>query len=90
MQIQFDHTKREKTLAERGLDFARAGEVFAGLHFTGQDVRQDYEEDRFITVGPLDARLVVLVWTPRGEVRRIISMRKANDREKAFYTRHLD
>ena len=51
MQIQFDHTKREKTLAERGLDFARAGEVFAGLHFTGQDVRQDYAEDRFITVG---------------------------------------
>ena len=90
MRIEFDHAKREKTMAERGLDFARAGEIFAGLHFTGQDVRQDYEEDRFITVGPLEARLVVLVWTPRGEVRRIISMRKANDREKAFYTRHLD
>ena len=39
-------------------------------------------------MGLLDARLVVLVWTPRGEVRRIISMRKANDREKTFYTRH--
>ncbi|MEO5606169.1 MAG: BrnT family toxin, partial [Polaromonas sp.] len=76
------------TWAERGLDFARAGEVFAGLHFTGQDTRQDYDEDCFITVGLLDARLVVLVWTPRGEVRRIISMRKANDREKTFYTRH--
>lgn len=49
----------------------------------------NYEEDRFITVGWLDARLVVLVWTPRGEVRRIISMRKANDREKALFTRHL-
>ena len=90
MQIQFDHAKREKTLVERGLEFARAGEVFAGLHFTAQDVRQDDEEDRFITVGLLDARLVVLVWTPRGEVRRIISMRKANDREKTFYSRHLD
>ncbi len=90
MQIEFDSTKRDKTLAERGLDFARAGEVFAGLHFTGQDLRQDYAEDRFITVGQLDARLVVMVWTPRGEVRRIISMRKANDREKAFYASHLD
>jgi uncharacterized DUF497 family protein len=49
----------------------------------------NYEEDRFITVGWLDARLGVLVWTPRGEVRRIISMRKANDREKALFTRHL-
>ncbi|RKJ96629.1 BrnT family toxin [Alicycliphilus denitrificans] len=90
MQIEFDSTKRDKTLAERGLDFARAGEVFAGRHFTGQDMRQDYVEDRFITVGLLDARLVVLVWTPRGEVRRIISMRKANDREKALYAHYLD
>ncbi len=53
-------------------------------------MRQDYAEDRFITVGLLDTRLVVLVWTPRGEVRRFISMRKANDREKALYARYLD
>lgn len=90
MRIEFDDTKRDKTLAERGLDFARSGEVFAGTHFTGQDTRQEYAEDRFITVGLLDERLVVLVWTPRGEVRRIISMRKANDREKAFYAQYLD
>ena len=89
MRIEFDATKREKALEERGLDFAQAGEVFDGRHFTGQDSRQDYEEDRFITVGLLDARLVVLVWTPRGETRRIISMRKANDREKTLYDRYL-
>jgi uncharacterized DUF497 family protein len=89
MQLEFDQDKRHKTLLERGLDFARASEVFEGIHFTGQDSRVNYEEDRFITVGWLDARLVVLVWTPRGEVRRIISMRKANDREKALFTRHL-
>ena len=83
MQIEFDSAKRNKNLVERGLDFARAGEVFKSLHFSGQ-------EDRFITVGPLDARLVVLVWTLRGEVRRIISLRKANDREKAFYAHPLD
>lgn len=90
MQIEFDSQKREKTLTERGLDFARAAEVFAGPHFTGQDERIDYAEDRFITVGQLDARLVVVVWTPRGKVRRIISMRKANDREKTFYASYLE
>ncbi len=89
VKIEFDVTKRDKTFEERGLDFARAGEVFAGRHFTGQDTRQDYAEDRFITVGLLDARLVVLVWTPRGEARRVISMRKANDREKALYDRYM-
>jgi uncharacterized protein len=87
--IEFDAFKRDKTLEERGLDFARAGEVFQGRHFTGQDTREDYAEDRFTTAGLLDGRLVVLVWTPRGEARRIISMRKANDREKALHARYL-
>ena len=89
MNIEFDDSKRDKTMLERGLGFALAKVVFAGVHFTAQDTRSDYEEDRFITIGWLDARLVVLVWTPRGEARRIISMRKANDREKALYTRYL-
>ncbi|WP_408595992.1 BrnT family toxin [Limnohabitans sp.] len=90
MRLEFDPAKRDKTLAERGLDFARASEIFDGLHLTGQDTRQDYTEDRFITVGHLEGRLVVLVWTPRGDLRRIISMRKANDREKAFYDRYVE
>jgi len=89
VNLEFNKFKRDKTLNERGLDFARANEIFARFHFTGQDRRDMYEEHRFITVGYLDARLIVLVWTPRGEARRIISMRKANDREKAIYASHL-
>jgi hypothetical protein len=42
MQIDFDLEKRTKTLTERGLDFARAGEVFAGRHLTAEDTREDY------------------------------------------------
>ena len=90
MNLEFDQDKRNKTLVERGLDFADAAMVFEGVHFTGQDTRMDYEEDRFITVGLLSERLVVLVWTPRGEARRIISMRKANDREKALFANYLE
>jgi uncharacterized protein len=90
MELEFDQSKRNKTLQERGLDFARAVEVFEGIHFTGQDKRMDYEEDRFITIGWMDDSMVVMVWTPRGEVRRIISMRKANDREKTLYANHLE
>lgn len=89
MQIEFDAAKREKALVERGLDFACAVEVFAGRHFTGEDLREDYSEPRYITVGTLDARLVVMVWTPRGEARRIISMRKANEREQAIYAHRI-
>ncbi|WFR81348.1 BrnT family toxin [Janthinobacterium rivuli] len=89
MRITFDAAKREKTLRERGLDFARAHEVFDGLTITLPDQRQDYGEPRFITAGWLDERLIVLVWTPRGLARRIISMRKANERESAKYWQSL-
>ena len=41
MHFEFDPVKRDKTLLERGLDFAHAVEVFDGLHFTGQDKRMD-------------------------------------------------
>lgn len=84
-----DAVKREKTFRERGLDFARAGVVFDGLTITLPDQRQDYGEPCFITAGWLDERLVVLVWTPRGLARRIIGMRKANEREIDKYKQSL-
>ncbi|WP_029891680.1 BrnT family toxin [Polycyclovorans algicola] len=89
MKIEFDPEKRDKTLTERGLDFARTAEVFAGHHLTAPDLRESYGEDRYITLGLLDGRMVVTVWTPRGEARRIISMRKANEREQARYRQKL-
>jgi uncharacterized protein (DUF4415 family) len=75
MKISFDPTKRALTRRHRGLDFARAGEVFAGRTATIVDDRFDYGETRFISAGHLDGRLVVMVWTQRGEARHIISMR---------------
>lgn len=89
MQISFDPAKRDKTLLERGLDFADAATVFAGHTYDLIDDRFDYGEERVITVGRLDARMVVLVWTQRGPARHVISMRKANDREQARYGRFL-
>lgn len=89
MRITFDRAKRDRTLRERGLDFQRARDVFAGLHLTRADDRRDYGEPRFISAGMLDGRIVILVWTPRGQVRRIISMRRANDRESKKLTPHL-
>jgi uncharacterized DUF497 family protein len=85
MQVEFDSTKRDITLAQRGLDFADAAEVFSGVNVTFEDQRLPYGERRFNTLGLLGGRMVVVTWTPRGEVRRIISMRKANEREQARF-----
>jgi uncharacterized DUF497 family protein len=89
MRITFDAAKRARTLLERDLDFADAATVFAGPTFDALDDRHDYGEPRIITAGLLDGRMVIVVWTPRGEARHVISMRKANDREKARYRDRL-
>jgi hypothetical protein len=90
MKISFDPKKREKTLKERNLDFAETPSVFGGPTYTVRDDRLDYGEVRWITVGLLRGRMVLIVWTPRGTDRHIISFRKANDREKAKYQRLMD
>nr|WP_246731778.1 BrnT family toxin [Methylocapsa sp. S129] len=64
---------------------ARANEIFADETLTVADDRRDYGESRHITIGFLDARMVVVVWTPRAGAFRIVSMRKANDREQSLY-----
>lgn len=89
MEIDYPHPKREATLAERGLDMARAAEIFDGATLTVVDDRKDYGETRQITIGFLDERMVVMVWTQRGETRRIISLRKANEREQTAYASHF-
>jgi uncharacterized protein len=85
MEITFDPAKRAWTLRERGLDFAAAAQVFAGWTLQRVDERRKYGEVRIVSVGHLLQRLVVIVWTPRGTGRHIISMRKANEREKARF-----
>ncbi len=68
---------RRRRLAKR---FGRGG-----IPITVPDESLNYGETRFITIGHLDGRMVVTVWTPRAGARRIISLRKANEREQAAY-----
>jgi uncharacterized protein len=79
----YDTDKRDKTLADRGLDFEDAALVFAGVTVEVEDTRHDYGERRIICYGTLEGRVVVVGYTPRGAVRHIFSMRKANHREQA-------
>lgn len=89
MKITCDPTKRERTLAERGLDFMDAAKVFEGRTLTLEDDRFDYGETRFQTYGVLGDRVVMVVWTPRDEVRHVISMRHCHEREARKVREHL-
>ena len=89
MKITNDPGKRRRTLVEREIDFDDAAEVFDGQTLDFIDDRHDYGEVRVVTVGFFRGRMMVIVWTQRGDARHVISMRKANDREKARYGRVL-
>ena len=82
MRLSYDPANREATLAER-LDFADAALVFAGATLEIEDLRRNYGETRIICYGRLEGRIVVVGYTPRGAVRDVFSMRKANEREQA-------
>jgi uncharacterized protein len=87
--ITYDPAKRDLTLADRGIDFADAEQVFAGLTLTLPDDRRDYGEPRWQTYGLLGGRLVMVVWTERGADRHIMSMRKCNEREQQKFGERL-
>ena len=89
LRVTWTEAKRVKTLRERGLDFARATDVFAGLHATRATHGGLRSESRFVTAGFLDDRMVVLVWTPRGEARHIMSMRYAHAREQKLWKEEM-
>jgi uncharacterized DUF497 family protein len=74
---------------KHGLNFEDAELIFASKTITFQDDRENYGEERFITLGELKNRVVVVVHTQRDLVTRIISMRKANEREKKIYFKRL-
>jgi uncharacterized DUF497 family protein len=87
----FDPAKRDWTMRNRGLDFADAELMFASKNqATAIDDRKDYGEPRYITAGYLRGRLVVAVWTPRGEDRHIISMRHCHAKEEAKWRERFE
>mgnify|MGYP006435531697 FL=1 len=70
----------------RGIDFDYAARIFDNEYIEWQDERYDYGEPRFIVLGKIDNQIHTVVYTWRGGRRRIISARKANQRERdVFY-----
>jgi hypothetical protein len=82
VQFEWDEAKRRETLRTRGLDFADLARFDWAGAVDILDDRSDYGEERHVAVGRLDGRLLVIAYTMRGEIVRIISLRKANAREQ--------
>ena len=89
MRFEWDETKNHSNQQKHGLNFADVPHVFAGRTLTFEDSRQAYGEPRYLTVGSLAGRVVIIAHTLRRDATRIISMRKANARERARYQERL-
>jgi uncharacterized protein len=85
MRFVWHEPKRRVTLQARGLDFADSHRVFAGPTLTFVDDREDYGEIRWVTLGILAGRVVVIVHTETEAEIRVISMREANQHEQHLY-----
>jgi len=89
MKYAWDKAKNRSNFAKHGLRFEDAEQVFSGQCVTFEDDRFDYGEERLITLGLLNGRLVVIAHAPREGETRIISMRKGNRREQEIYQERL-
>jgi uncharacterized protein len=90
MHLEWAEEKRTANLGKHGLDFADAPTVFQSLRLTWLDTRADYGEDRWCSLGMLQGRVVVLVYTERSsDIVRILSLRKATRHEPTQYGRFL-
>jgi uncharacterized DUF497 family protein len=79
--IEFDARKDAVNVAKHGISLGRAQDFDWSSAVIRADVRRTHGEPRFVATGPIDGRLHVLVYTPRGLVVRVIGLRKANARE---------
>jgi len=89
MRYEWDKKKSDENLRTRGFDFAHATLIFDGRVRQHEDRRRDYGEHRVIATGVAEGRLLTVVYTDRdvfdGLVRRIISARLSNPRERHLY-----
>jgi uncharacterized DUF497 family protein len=86
VQFDWDTAKADSNLAKHGIDFDDAVRVFDDPRARTTDVTQpEYGEERFKTVGIVDGRIIAVIFTDRGAIRRIISARRSRRNERREY-----
>ena len=86
MRFEWDAKKAAQNVVKHGVPFDYAARVFLDPYrLDSVDTRRDYQEERRLTLGTIDGRLFVVAYAPRGTAIRLISARKANEREQRSY-----
>jgi uncharacterized DUF497 family protein len=91
VRLEWDERKNQENLRKHGLAFHEAAEIFDSPMLVRRDDRKEYGEDRWIALGVIRGLVVVMVFTERdkGQVTRIISLRKALRHERQGYEKFI-
>jgi uncharacterized DUF497 family protein len=89
VDFTFDPAKNARNIDVHGITFDRVIDFDWSLAFQLEDTRRNYGERRFRAFGPIEGRMHLLVYTPRGASLHVISLRKANKREVRRYATQI-
>lgn len=84
MEFEWHEPKRLQVLEDRGIDFERAKEIWQGTVLEVPS-RKESNEERFLAIGEVDGRVITVVFTWRGERKRLITARRARRHEAEDY-----
>jgi len=84
MKFEYDPAKSASNLSKHGIDFDRAQALWDDPWLLEVPAKTE-DEPRVLTIGKIEAKHWAAVWTPRGEVVRLISVRRARKEEIGYY-----
>lgn len=90
MKFEWDEQKNWINIRKHSISFEDAKAIFEDVRISAVDARHSYGEIRKISLGTIHGRICVVVYTERKGVTRIISPRKANQRERRRYNEFIE
>jgi uncharacterized protein len=85
VEFEWDEAKARANWKKHGVTFPQAARVFLDPQRIERRDDRNYAEERFLTVGRVDEFEILLTYTARSNVTRVISARKANRYEREEY-----
>jgi uncharacterized DUF497 family protein len=89
VDFEWDPNKELLNVRKHSIDFTTAAVIWDDFVSERTDNRRDYGETRVIAFGVAEGRVLAVVFTWRQAIRRIISARVANSRERELYEKEI-
>jgi uncharacterized protein len=83
--FEWHELKRQSNLGQHGIDFEDAKDIWQGEVLEVSSEQDEHGEQRYMAYGVLEGRIIAVVFTWRGTVRRLISARRARTYERRHY-----